>query len=337
MINSESNQSVYVASLANVLQAAESLGADRDELLKKAAIDRASLSQPDNRVAVDQLFRLYETAERATDNPDIGLYSGRVAYISGLNLQLYMLSICDSFRDYLNLMPSVLKLRGDIGAVKMERDGVYIIMEWHPLLPATAASRYLSDTVLAASATMVNTICIKPIDIVKACFSYPEPRDLTMLVSVFGENISFNQPISCLFFHRASLNHKVARLDYELSEQFTYPMRKLFDGGDPADNFVIDLRQSIIRLLPTGDISIDTAAAELNVSRRTLQRRLSDRDTQFLQVLQQVRFELAVRYLSDSRLSITEIAFLLGYTDQGSFSGAFKSWQGVSPREYRQT
>ena len=57
--------------------------------------------------------------------------------------------------------------------------------------------------------------------------------------------------------------------------------------------------------------------------------------TNFLNVLQEVRSKVALRYLGDGRLGITEIAFLLGYADQGSFSSAFKSWHGVSPRDYR--
>jgi len=96
-----------------------------------------------------------------------------------------------------------------------------------------------------------------------------------------------------------------------------------------------NLKQSIVQYLPEGEVTIDKLASKLNISRRTLQRRLSDRDTNFLSILQEVRSKVALRYLSDSRLSITEIAFLLGYADQGSFSSAFKSWHGVSPRDYR--
>jgi AraC-like DNA-binding protein len=96
-----------------------------------------------------------------------------------------------------------------------------------------------------------------------------------------------------------------------------------------------DLKQSILQYLPEGEVTIDKLAGKLNISRRTLQRRLSDRDTNFLNVLQEVRSKVALRYLSDSRLGISEIAFLLGYGDQGSFSSAFKSWHGVSPRDYR--
>ena len=96
-----------------------------------------------------------------------------------------------------------------------------------------------------------------------------------------------------------------------------------------------NLKSFMMRRLPEGEVSIDKLASLMNISRRTLQRRLSDRGTNFLQVLQEVRSRMALRYLSDDRLGITEIAFLLGYADQGSFSSAFKSWHGMSPRDYR--
>jgi AraC-like DNA-binding protein len=98
---------------------------------------------------------------------------------------------------------------------------------------------------------------------------------------------------------------------------------------------LFSLKQSIAQYLPEGDVTIDKLASKLNVSRRTLQRRLSERNTSFLNVLQEVRSQVALRYLADDRLAITEIAFLLGYADQGSFSSAFKGWHGVSPRDYR--
>ena len=102
-----------------------------------------------------------------------------------------------------------------------------------------------------------------------------------------------------------------------------------------VDAFLRALRQSIAQNLPDGEVSVDAVASDLNVSRRTLQRRLADRGTQCSQTLQEVRLHLAERYLNDKRLSMAEIAFLLGYADQGSFSSAFKSWYGVSPTEFR--
>lgn len=90
-----------------------------------------------------------------------------------------------------------------------------------------------------------------------------------------------------------------------------------------------------MKALPAGEVTIDHLATELGVSRRTLQRRLAERETHFMQVLSEVRSELAARYLSDKRLGITEIAFLLDYSDPASFSTAFRGWYGTSPSEYR--
>ena len=123
--------------------------------------------------------------------------------------------------------------------------------------------------------------------------------------------------------------------DYKMAPDQDNPFREFFEDDDPSDQLLSNLKQSIAQYLPEGEVTIDKLAGKLNISRRTLQRRLSDRDTNFLNILQEVRSKVALRYLSDSSLGITEIAFLLGYADQGSFSSAFKSWHGVSPRDYR--
>ena len=80
---------------------------------------------------------------------------------------------------------------------------------------------------------------------------------------------------------------------------------------------------------PTG------ACRALKLSRRTLQRRLKAEKTSFQKILNEVRADLAVRYLSDQRLKALEIAMLLGYSNISSFTTAFKSWYDMPPIEYR--
>ncbi len=335
MAELDPNWTVYAAPVNAVLQAAAQWGGDPVALLHGAAIDPATLQSPDTRITVDRLFTLYALAEEATGNADIGLTVGRIVYLKGLNLQLYMGSVCHRFRDYLNLMPSVLNLRGDIGEVKMRREQQYIRLEWLPLLADSGRQRYLSDEMLAASAAIVDSLCILPIPVRRAHFSYPEPSDTSALRRVFGEQLSFGQPCSCLYLDQQALNYPMIQQDYQVDQGMPSSFSRLFVGSDPEDRFLASLRQSLVRLMPEAEMNIDTVAGELNVSRRTLQRRLAARDTHFQQVLQQVRSEQACRYLGDKRLAVTEIAFLLGYADQGSFSNAFKSWYGVSPSEHR--
>ena len=326
---------VFSAPIYALVQAAENLGAERCLLLAEAGIDADRLAQVDQRFPVQQLFKLYQRAVVATGEEDLAIYAGRIAFINGLNVQLYMSTICGTFREYLNVMPSVLKFTGDVGEVKIKSEGELLRLEWHPLAVESCSLRYLTDTHLTMSSAIVNSLCVLPIQALRADFTYAKPADTFLLEQIFGNNINFDAPVSCLYYDRKCLSYGITQLENDLNEQQINPVLRYFDDFNVEDIFLSGLRQSIVRLLPLGDMSIDKVAAELNVSRRTLQRRLADRDTQFLQVLQEIRSDLSVRYLGDERLGIAEIAFLLGYADQGSFSSAFKVWHGLSPRDYR--
>ncbi len=329
------NWSVFAAPISTLLQVSEQLGLDSQSLLLSAGLNASALKIPDRRFPVNSYFRLFQLVADAADDPDIGLTVGRVTFLKGLNLQLYLSTVCQSFRDYLNLIPSALRLRGDIGQVTAYRDGDLVELRWEPLLGETGRKRFISDEILAASAGIFNSLCVMPVPVVKVHFTYSRPRNITRLEDTFGRNLAFDQPYSSLFFEREALGFPIIKQDYQGGPDQEHPFREFFEGDDPADQLLSNLKQSLVQYLPEGEVTIDKLASKLNISRRTLQRRLSDRNTNFMNILQEVRSKLALRYLPDSRLGITEIAFLLGYADQGSFSSAFKSWHGVSPRDYR--
>ncbi len=326
---------VTVSAFNTVLQVAERFGVQRRELLAQAHLEPEWLRHRDDRLPVAVFLNLYSLAARHSGRDDIGIFVGRANYFTGLNLLLYMSTLCHSLREYLNLVPSILRLRGDIGVVAIERDGDFIRLEWRPLLEQTSDPRFLTDDILSSSAAIVNALCVDPIPVRRAHFTYPEPADREQLELAFGADLHFDQPVSCLYFDRSCLHAPVIKLDYELDESWTSALQDLFESESSTDPFLHTVRQAVARFLPTAEVSIDSLATELGVSRRTLQRRLTDRDTHFMQVLAEVRAELAGRYLSDQRLGITEIAFLLGYSDLASFSTAFRGWYDCSPSEFR--
>lgn len=104
-----------------------------------------------------------------------------------------------------------------------------------------------------------------------------------------------------------------------------------------TDPFDERIRQSMIERLPSGDISLELVAASVGRSARSLQRHFSESGTTFTELLSEHRAELARNYLGQSELAITEIAFLLGYNGTTSFSRAFKTWTGQTPREFKVT
>ncbi len=88
-------------------------------------------------------------------------------------------------------------------------------------------------------------------------------------------------------------------------------------------------------LLPDGPLRLETLSAELGISPRTLQRRLSEEGQSFSELTRRVQLEVACRLLADTSLSVQEISLRVGFANPASFSRAFNSWMGIPPRDFR--
>jgi AraC-like DNA-binding protein len=327
--------SVYVFCLNAIVQAAAARGVAAQPLLRDAGIAADLLRLAGERVSMDRYLRLYELAEARTGDPDLGLAVGRISYFMGMNLHLYMTTICRDLREYLNIIPSTIRLRGDQGQVLIRPENGFIRLEWHPLSPEVDSKRCLHDEMLLASATIVDSICALPVPVLAVEFSYRRPAECAALEAAFGAELRFQRPVSCVYFSRECLRYPLIDPGFELGREFKAGAQSLFAGSETSDAFLRDTRAAMRRALPGGNLTIDALAAMLGVSRRTLQRRLERRGCSFKSLLQGLREELSLRYLDDHRLAITEIALVLGYSDQASFSNAFRAWRNCSPSEYR--
>ena len=328
------NWRIPVKQAKQILQIAQRFGLQQDPILEACGIDKKWLEINDYQMPVGPLYELNKQIAKLAGNEDLGLFVGRAAYLNIVHLLLYLSSICSSLRQWLNMMPSVLELGADLGKAVIVREGGTLRSEWRPLVPVSVSGRYTIDMVLSTANSILSSICLQPITIAKAQFTYPQPQDLTVLKQCFGDNLAFDQPYSALFFEMESLDFKLIQPVNEHSDTAPNPWQE-YMASTSGDSVLRALRQSIVCALPTGEMTIDTVADDLGVSRRTLQRRLSDRDTSFQHVVQDLRYQMSLRFLSDNRLGVTTIAFLLGYGDSSSFSTAFKSWHGCPPSEFR--
>ena len=116
-----------------------------------------------------------------------------------------------------------------------------------------------------------------------------------------------------------------------LNEKATAALANMPDLGRFADT----VRQLIIERLPLGDADQSAIASRLAMSERTLLRRLRQSGTGFRDLLGQVRVELAQVYLRDKHLTLSEIALLLGYSEQAPFNRAFRKATGKTPGKWR--
>jgi len=165
-------------------------------------------------------------------------------------------------------------------------------------------------------------------------FVYPRPKDPTPHAAAFRCPVAFDAPSNSIIFARADMAAPLPTFNptlAELHDRFAGDYLRHFDHAQTSYR----AREVIIRKLPDGEPRRDEIASELRLSERTLQRRLQEEATSFIQLLDDTRRELAEQYLGRLQLSLAQAAYLLGFADQRSFFRACKRWFKVSPGQYR--
>ncbi|ASP37670.1 AraC family transcriptional regulator [Bacterioplanes sanyensis] len=140
---------------------------------------------------------------------------------------------------------------------------------------------------------------------------------------------------SGLTFHASALMLPLRNSEPGLRKLLEEQASAMLKALPEPDEFERQLQAQLVRQLPDGHVSLDTAARQLHCSVRTLQRRLHKRQLHWQGLVERTREQLARQYLCDPGLSLLDIALLLGYRDQSTFTRSFKRWSGMTPSAFR--
>lgn len=172
----------------------------------------------------------------------------------------------------------------------------------------------------------------------RAWFTHPKPAKLDLdrlAASMHTTALSFDEPTNGFAFDPAVLDGPVVGGDVALYAFLEEHAVAALASRPRSDDLIDKLRHHVKEALKQGEPNVERLATRLNMSGRTLQRRLSDLKTSFQEVLDLVRFDLARAYLKDVRLDVSQIAYLLGYSELRAFDRAFRRWADKSPTEWR--
>lgn len=152
----------------------------------------------------------------------------------------------------------------------------------------------------------------------------------------FGCPVTFNHSCAEVEFPQAILDAPFPFRDDEASKQLAHQCRLMLFKAQRQGSLVEEVRSLLIGN-PGTFPDIQATAEKLGISARTLQRRLAEEKSSYQAVLDEVRFSLAREYLTETSLPLHEIAVLLGYSEPGNFTHAFKRWSGLNPQEFRKS
>jgi AraC-like DNA-binding protein len=308
-------------------------GFDIDAVLRDVGIDPVVLGDYDARVPADKGMAAWVEAARRSGDPLFGLHIGDESPLYVFDVIDYAVAASPTLGEGLERVRRYMRLITDVGEVSIATEGD--VARVTRQLPQHPASMHMGDSFLSfvVGRGRVNT----GVDWVprEVRFQHAAPADIGDYERFFRSPLRFERREYEVELDRALLALPMKGADSGLAKLLDRYAGEILARTPVGDRFVDSLRRCVTESLKHADPSLRTVAHKLHVSPRTLQRRLHLEGTSFNVVLDGVRREMAERYLEEQKLSITEIAFLLGFHDVSSFHRAFKRWSSQTPSEFR--
>ena len=163
-----------------------------------------------------------------------------------------------------------------------------------------------------------------------------QPMKNSAYANFIGKAITVGDKNHLVFSKEDALVPFISRNE-SMWEFFEPELKRRLSMMETDDSCAARVRSALMELLPSGECTIDDVAKKLGYSKRSLQRKLQEEDTNFQKQLNHTRELLARTYLANTDMTTEDIAFLLGYQESGSFLRAFTVWTGQTVNEYRNT
>lgn len=309
-------------------------GLDSERLFAQVGLDPQFLRDPNGRYPVSKMARLWRLAVETSGDPCFALKAS--AYVQPATFHSLGLAMMASqnLEDALLRTARFSRIVSNAVDVVIEHTprGVKEVVTFLPGVPTVDEGIDLFMASTLKLGRMLTAMEHMPVEIRLCRDGSPAMR--AEFEAFFGCPVEFRADENSLLIPHEWMNTPLPMANPELARQndkVVMEYLRSFDGARISEK----VRAELISRLPAGEPARGDVAAVLNLSEKTLQRRLRDEDTSYQQILDETRNELAKQYLSERQLSVCDVTFRLGFSDQSSFTRAFKRWTGVSPGEFR--
>jgi AraC-like DNA-binding protein len=309
-------------------------GIDALDVLEEVGIDGAKAANPDWRVQHADFNRLMNRCVELTGEEVFGLQAAEQLQPQVLHaLGLAWLS-SDTVYDGLKRLVRFGKLVSttlDLG-LREEGDVVHIDLGSNVAIDNFApANRDYGVGMIVRMSQMTLGEFLAPISV---AIERPAPAQPERWEYMLSSRVEFNAPSTSITWSRADIMEPLLTGDPALARVNDEQTQAYLDSflAQTTSREVVD---KIIERLPDGPPNQQQIADSLHVSNRTLQRKLKEEGTSFMDLLQDTRLQLARKYLRQPNRSVVETSYLLGFSEPSTFSRAFKRWTGVAPIEFR--
>jgi AraC-like DNA-binding protein len=310
-------------------------GLPTDDLLKEVALRRTDLADPESRIPYDAVLGLIERAAAATGDASFGLRLGASRDQHESGLIGFVLLNSSMLMDALGNLQRYFRVVGEGEEFEIERGGPYVTLRFRETDPELRGLRQNSDYIAAMLVRACRDLTRKRVSPVRVEFIHRRPNQKVEYDDVLGCPVKFNAEWDSLVYSVETTSLPVIGADNRLLKVLEGACLKILGPTPRKQDLVHDVRELIVDKLAKGTAQFDEVARELNMSSKTLERRLAESGKTFSRLLDDIRCRLAKQYLSETAFRLDQISYLVGYSESAAFVRAFRRWTGTTPIQYR--
>ena len=336
MVKSDNaNEPTTVAAYTEaIVRALDSYGVDPLKVLRQADVDRMRSNDPLERITDSEINALFARAVEATGDSSFGLRVADCIVPGTLHALGFALLASETLLDFCQ------RLVRYYGIVSQSAEFNLAVNETELRLSGIPRNRDLcfetQDVWVGLVIRLMRAVCQEDLRPLHLELLRPVPEcGADPFIDYFGCPVSFSCEHGCFYFDRSIVEEPLPGASREMAQHNDQVAMAYLERLD-RDDIVNRVRTHVLNGLATGDVGRDEIAARMNMSGSALRAKLARRGLSFQQLLDDMRQKLALDYLEQSRLSITEIAFMLGFSDVSNFNRAFRRWTGRTPSSYRE-
>jgi AraC-like DNA-binding protein len=330
--------SVSAGIVSGLAAFAVSRGADMPMLCARAGLDKDALADPDARLPLETYKTLLRVAQELCADPALALHWGEAVDMAEVSIVGLIMNASETMGEAFAQMQRFGRLALEVEGVSagprfdiMPRDGQLwmrdnrIDADDFPELTEGAFARLVCGP---------RRFLPKP-HVLEVHFTHPAPSYRAEYDRIFQCPVTFGADWNAMRVDPAITTWRVALQPRYVFGVLTERADMLIDTLNASKSMRDAVERILLPSLHTGEASADAVASALGFSRQTLFRRLKAEGATYEDVLDALRYRMALHYLRGGKASVNETAYLVGFSDPAAFSRAFKRWSGKTAQEVR--
>ena len=315
----------------------ENYALSRSSLLSQVGVTDSDLCEPQQRIAAKDYNHLMILAADQSNDSQFGQHFGAQLGSSAFNILGYLAMSASTLGEAALALQEYEALVSNIGHTTIHHEKTVSKIIWQAEPDCEQFTHHIVEAVFAGWISFGRKIVgtSAPINRIVFCHKKTDTRSTDRLPT-FDCPIVYEQSINAIEIDKKWLALPLAQSQQAVYQALLFEAKKSIERINQATlPFKRQLENLITNNLYQGTLSLDTIATQLNVSRRTLQRRLKQENLSFRQMVEQAKKDIAIKLIKEDSLPLTSIAGMLGFSEQSAFTRAFKRWTGKIPKAYR--